>query len=211
MADIEEIAAVAQQDIFRFLSACYCEPSPIFREEKLLESIGAVADFLDPDVKACATKLAQAFDTVSDQDLLIDYSRLFVGPSRPLAPPYESVWVSPSENLAQEATTQLLALYEHCGFGVADNLADLPDHIAVELEFLYVLSFERNLAASSESAVRVSELTALERRFYSEHLGQWIWSFLDVMERSANTDFYRELARLSRIVLTTAGLTGDRR
>lgn len=202
MSALDQVTVIARQDAFRFLSASYCEPTPIFREERLFESISGVAEFLGPEAKASADRLSKAFDGTTDQDLLVDYTRLFVGPARPLAPPYESVWVSPSENLSQEPTLAVLELYQQGGFCIDDGINDLPDHIAVELEFVYRMLFESNHAEQQGDHEKAAITRALHDQFLAQHLNRWVDPFLQTVADHASTSFYQELSVFSRHVLT---------
>ena len=71
--------AEAKQELCRFLAGCYCEPGPEFAEERLFESILAAAQRIDPELAQPAQRLGQAFTAATPQDLLVDYTRLFLG------------------------------------------------------------------------------------------------------------------------------------
>ena len=74
---------------------------------------------------------------------------------------------------------------------------ELPDHVAVELEFLYLLAFKQNRARHDADAVALGDLLRLEQRFLGQHLGAWFVPFTAAMAAGAQTDFYRELAALT--------------
>ena len=93
MAQDELGRGIARADLCRFLAACYYQPGPEFAEEKLFDSMAAVAARVDPDFAARARRLGEAFAAEDPEDLLVDYTRLFLGPVDALAKPYGSVWL----------------------------------------------------------------------------------------------------------------------
>ena len=207
MTDSDNGKAGAREDLCRFLSACYYDPSADFTEERLFESILAAAIAIDAELAEDARRLGDAFVAQDLQALLIDYTRLFVGPSQPVAMPYASFWLSRDPSMRYEATMAVLDFYEQGGFDVSDEFHDFPDHIAVELEFLYLLKFSRNQAQESGDNDQVMSADAMHRRFVVEHLVNWISPFADAIRAGAETAFYRELAGFTqRFVRLEAGL-----
>jgi TorA maturation chaperone TorD len=193
MSAHDEVQAEARADLCRFLSGCYYEPGPEFTEENLFGSMLAAATLVDPELAAQARKLGEAFAADDTQTLLVDYTRLFLGPVQPLAKPYGSVWLTGEATLMQEATLAVLELYREGGFEIDEEFRELPDHVAVELEFLYLLLFKRNQARRSNAADDLAALTTLQQRFLSQHLGAWIGPFAAAVQTGAETAFYREL------------------
>lgn len=192
---------VARADLCRFLSACYYEPTADLGEARVFESIRSVATIISPELAAAATRLEEAFGQHELTEILVDHTRLFVGPGRPLAIPYGAFWLEGGANMSEESTQAVQSLYQQGGFDVADDFGDLPDHIAVELEFLYVLLF--NLASHQRdgSDPERDHLEALRRQFIQEHLGRWIRPFAVAVRERAETAFYRELAGMTESML----------
>ena len=157
----------------------------------------AAARALDPDLAESACKLGAAFVTEDMQTLLVDYTALFIGPAQPRAMPYASFWLTDDQSMRHEATMTVLDFYEQGGFDVSEDIHDLPDHVAVELEFLYALIFAQNHLQQGGDAAERSAANALHRRFVVEHLGSWISGFTDAVESGAETAFYRELGKFT--------------
>mgnify|MGYP001604135920 CR=1 FL=1 len=187
----------AREDLCRFLSACYYEPTADFSEERLFDSMLAAASAIHPDLAECARKLGVAFAAQGMQTLLVDYTALLIGPAQPRAMPYASFWLTEDQSGRHEATMAVLDFYEQGGFDVSEDLRELPDHIAVELEFLYLLTFAQNQAQLSGNMDELSAANALHRRFLAEHMGAWIGSFAAAVKSGAETAFYRELAEFT--------------
>lgn len=198
MTDYVTGSSGAREDLCRFLSACYCEPSTDFSEEHLFESMLAAAAAIDPDLATSARKLGAEFVAQDMQTLLVDYTALFIGPAQPRAMPYASFWLTDDQSMRHEATMTVLDFYEQGGFDISEDLHELPDHIAVELEFLYLLIFAQNQARLGGNADDLAAANALHRRFVTEHLTGWLGDFATAVKAGSGTAFYRELAELTR-------------
>lgn len=192
--------AGAREDMCRFLAACYYEPTTDFSEECLFDSMLGAASALHPELAEHARNLGAAFTAQDLQTLLVDYTRLFIGPSQPVAMPYASFWLTDDQSQRHEATMAVLDFYEQGGFEVSDEFRELPDHVAVELEFLYLLIFSRNHSGDGDAA-ESSVADALHHRFLVEHMNAWTGPFVAAVKSGAQTAFYRELAVLTEAFL----------
>lgn len=188
----------AREDFCRYLAGCYYEPAEEFREERLFDAMLAAASAIDGELADSVQRLGAAFERQALQDLLVDYTRLFVGPAQPLAMPNASFWLTDDPSQRHAATMAVLGWFEEGGFDVSDEFRELPDHVAAELEFLYLLLFALNQARAAGNAGEAARLATLHGRFVVEHLGVWIERFAASIGAGADTDFYRELASCTR-------------
>ena len=143
---------------------------------------------LAPSLDACCFKASGV------EVLMLDYSRLFLGPFEILAKPYGSVYLDGEKIVMGDSTMLALELYREGGFDVAEDFLEMPDHIAVELEFLYLLSFRIGKGSDDEERAR---LIALKQKFLEEHLGRWVGTLSEAIGKGAQTDFYKQLANLT--------------
>jgi TorA maturation chaperone TorD len=197
--------AQARQEFCRFLAGCYYEPGPVFAEERLFDSMLAAAQRIDPELAAHARRLAEAFAAVDLQDLLVDYTRLFLGAPQALAKPYSSVWLTGDPELMQDSAMELLKLYEQGGFEIDPEFRDLPDHVAVELEFLYLLTYQQNQAVAGADDQALQAVEVLRTAFLAGHLGRWLGPFILALHDHAQCDFYRELAEITELFVRLEG------
>ncbi len=70
-------------------------------------------------------------------ELQRDYARLFIGPFELLAPPYGSIYLENEERVCGDSTADVIARYRQEGLRIA--LKEPADHLAIELEFMYLL------------------------------------------------------------------------
>lgn len=197
MSDYDQQRGAARENLCRYLAACYYQPGPEYAEEKVFESMLDAAAGVEPELAACARRLGGAFADEGVDKLLVDYTRLFLGPTHILAKPYGSAWLEGEQTLMQDSTAEVDALYAEGGFEIDDGFRELPDHIAAELEFLYLLIFRENEAQRSGDVAALAAIADLRKRFLGGHLGTWIVPFTAAIRDGAETDFYRELAGLT--------------
>jgi putative dimethyl sulfoxide reductase chaperone len=192
--DLEK--GIARADLGRFLAACYYQPGPEFSEEKVFDSMLDAATRIHPDLAAQARRLGEHFSTEEPESLLVDYTRLFLGPPDTVAKPYGSVWLDGETTLMGNSTMAVQELYHEGGFEIDEAFRELPDHIVAELEFLYLLIYRENEGHRNGSAEALKAV-ALKKRFLNEHLGRWIGPFTAAVKSGARSSFYRELAGLT--------------
>jgi TorA maturation chaperone TorD len=207
MSDSEVKRIAARADLCRLLAACYYQPGPEFAEERVFDSMRTAAAEVDAELVALAQAMAEAFDAQPLEELQIDYTRLFLNPTGPLASPYESAWLAGRDPMfVGEITQSVLDSYRQGGYDVDLSFRDLPDHIAAELEFLYTLVFLEARAAASGNDAERAEAIDLRRRFVEQHLGRWIGPFAEALRSGGETALYRTLADVTeRFVRSEAG------
>ncbi len=185
---------LARADVYRLLSACYYQPEDVFLEEEVFSQLKTALAKASPSGDMEAAGLDDCFRASGVETLMLDYSRLFLGPFDILAKPYGSVYLDGEKVVMGDSTMQALELYREGGFDIAEDFREMPDHIAVELEFLYLLSFRIGQESDDEERTR---LVALKHRFLENHLGCWVGTLSAAIRNGAETDFYKLLAGLT--------------
>lgn len=197
MTESELQAAAAREDLCRYLAACYYEPDSVFEEEGMFDAMAAAAALVDADMAPRARKLGEEFRGTAGNELLLDYTRLFLGPMDILAKPYGSYWLDEEKTLMGDSTLAVLDLYQEADFEMDEEFKELPDHIAAELEFLYLLTFRENEARVADNQEDVAKWVELRKRFLARHLGAWVERFAAAVKAGSRSGFYRELAELT--------------
>ena len=182
--------------VYRILSACYYEPEESFLEEDVFGQLERALSDLGTEWAADAKTMETCFRSSSVEDLRIDYTRLFLGPFDIRARPYGSIYLDSGNMVMGDSTMAVLALYREGGFRVAEEFTEMPDHVAVEMEFLYLMNARRG--EPDVDVIERDRLERLERMLLEEHLGRWIVPFTESVKRGAQTDFYRKLADLTQ-------------
>jgi TorA maturation chaperone TorD len=197
MEALELNKTLAREDFNRLLAACYYQPEEHLDEEDVFGSLVRAAEQIDSALADGARRLADGFAAETLQDLLLDYTRLFLGPTGILAKPYGSVWLEGEKVVMGDSTMAVLELYREGGFDLDANFREVPDHIAAELEFLYLLNFQENEARRDGNVEGLAKAADLKRRFLTSHLGCWVAPFAEAMKNGADSAFYKTLAELT--------------
>lgn len=187
----------ARENLSRLLAACYYQPGPEFAQERVFDSMLGAGMRIDPELAAYAKRLGEDYAAEGDESLLLDYTRLFLGPNHIIAKPYGSVWLEAAKTVMGESTMAVLELYQEGGFDMSEEFREVPDHIAVELEFLYLLIYRENEAHRNGGLEAQQAIAALRNRFLDEHLGRWIGPFTAAVRAGAQSSYYRQLAELT--------------
>jgi TorA maturation chaperone TorD len=124
-----------------------------------------------------------------------DYTRLFIGPDRLPAPPWESAYVSDERLLFQEATLRVRYTYAKYGFSANNDQGEPDDHLGLELDYMYQLAHlaTERLASDPE---RFLEIIRDSRSFLKNHLLNWVPALADDIVENAQTDFYKGMATI---------------
>ena len=174
-------------------------------DEALLEGLRALpfpddtgSAALDEANRSMGSYLATA-DEHARTELAVDFARLFVVRRRSTrtAPyPNESVHTSEEHLVMDRARDEVRALYRSEGLRASDVARLGEDHIALELEFMQAMAERAAKACDEGDDAELRRLLDVQAAFLDEHLLNWVPSFSDTMEKTAQTGFYRGLAKL---------------
>lgn len=106
-----------------------------------------------------------------------EYTRLFIGPGKLPASPWESVYACGEELVFQQSTLNVRAAYHAAGFTAAGYPHVPDDHIATELAFMAALCSEAETRASSGDMPGAKVALGRQAMFLAEHLGCWVGEF----------------------------------
>ncbi|MDR0515208.1 MAG: molecular chaperone TorD family protein [Coriobacteriaceae bacterium] len=134
--------------------------------------------------------------------LEVDYNRLFVGPGHLLAPPYESYYESVRADaglgrLRTQAEREVTAIYAEHGYTMPDVFVDLPDHAAIELEFISLLMEKEAQLWENGSNDEAAALQADIAGFVNGHFAAWFPQCAARIRAEAKTGFYPMVALLA--------------
>lgn len=133
--------------------------------------------------------------------VVYDYNRLFVGPDKLQAPPYESVYTSEDRLVMQDSTRAVRRFYAAFGIVPARLNREPDDSAALELEFYSYLQARTIEALQAQDVPALREFASAQQRFYNEHLAVWLPSMCRLVLANARTDYYRAAAHLTLGVL----------
>jgi len=161
---------------------------PFAEENHLIqEGISLVTHFLDQN--------ASSLDELLDR-LRWDYTRLFIGPEKLPAPPWESVYLSRDGLLFQKQTMEVRRLYRQFGYVPINYPHEADDHLGLELDFLFKLASRTKEEIDQKKFDPALDLLKEQSSFLEEHLLKWIPSFVEDVHEAAETSFYQGLAKI---------------
>ncbi len=133
--------------------------------------------------------------TLKVQFLDVDYTNLFVLHMVP----YESFYRRDDQMLETGGDNPVVQLYNRYDFRVQLDKARAvgPDHIGIELEFMYMLADSEYKAIEEGDLAAACEIARIERDFLRDHLLEWAPMFLQNVKAEAGTPFYYDAASLT--------------
>ncbi len=172
---------------YKFLSECYYLP-----DEELSQKVADLAQ-----TNPFFTELRDCILSGFELELLkTDYAQLFVGPFKLLAPPYGSFYLEDGRIMG-ESTIDVRNWYEKEGLDVV--IKDAPDHITMELEFMYYLIARQTQTTNKGNLQDIQLYQQKQKSFLYVHLAGWLPEFAENVQKNAHTDFYKKLAKLTKI------------
>lgn len=190
--------------VYKSLADCYFQP-----DEKLVQAVQRISPAIedwDQDLLEPALEIQKAMESL-DQEMLAlkkEYSRLFVGPFELAVPPYGSIYFQhnmQNQQIMDDSAVDAQNAYRKAGVNMSEDFNDPPDHIAVELEFMYYLLYHESQALENKDQASAIDFRTQRLDFLKRHLGLWGPVFADTLFKNTSSDFYRHLARLTKSVI----------
>ena len=147
--------------------------------------------------------IARALSKVRERTLTefaIDYARTFCGTgfdAYSAAYPYESVYTSPKRLMMQDARDEVLAVFRANGIDRDPSWKEGEDHIALELEFMQVLSMRTAEALRNGDEAALNSLLLTQQGFLDAHLQAWVPMMVADMHKFSKNDLYKGLGYLT--------------
>ena len=187
----------ARGEAYKLLAECYYLPTPELKGK--LKDLEQQLSDVCPEAMLYVKKMYEEVKRLDDLDALsLDFSRLFLGPYKMHAPPYGSVYLDGERQIMGKSTLEVRNKYREAGLNISTDFLNPPDHIAAELEFMYFLIFKEVEAIGNSDIETTLSFIEKQRAFLREHLGVWVFDCADIIEKKAETDFYKNLARATR-------------
>ncbi|UMZ73161.1 TorD/DmsD family molecular chaperone [Natranaerofaba carboxydovora] len=181
---------------YNLLSASLYQPEEDLLEENFVDVLVELAKNFNLELNDEAEKLRELITGKSCdlKDLKVDYAKLFVGPSKLLAPPYESVYKDEGYTVMGDSTMKVKKFYEKAGMKLDDDCKEPQDHIAFEMNFMSFLCEGEDKLRKEGKTQRADELLAIQKNFFVNHPYTWVNELTKNIKEYAETDFYKIIA-----------------
>ncbi|MHB1065445.1 MAG: TorD/DmsD family molecular chaperone [Georgenia sp.] len=164
----------------------------------------------DPECARGVALLSESATATANEDaarVKRDYNRLFFGPEKMKAPPYESVHRSDEGLVFEQETMDVRAAYAEFGLAAPRLNKEPDDHLGLELNFVSMLCVRAMDALEHGDDAELTRLLAGVARFLDEHLLVWAPTCLMQAANGSTTFFYQGVAALGQGTLTLARAT----
>ncbi|MEI7816668.1 MAG: molecular chaperone TorD family protein [Desulfuromonadales bacterium] len=189
------VLEIMKGECYRFLAACFYLPNKeSLAAEQLLANLTQNLQQICPAAAPFSKKMEESFEAYTEEELAVEYSRLFVGPFGLKAPPYGSIYLDNERTVMGPSTMETIHFYEKEGLARDESFNELPDHIAVELEFMYFLIFREAEALQNGESGRAELYRQKQENFRSRFLDKWVPAFCGNMKEGTDNVFYLALA-----------------
>ena len=137
----------------------------------------------------------------SAEEIKADFTRLFLGPGRIPAPPYESVFRSEEHLMFEKEMLDVRKVYRGYSMGIQNKNSVPDDHAGFELQFaaLLCLKIAESLKKNNLDDAAVIQNDLL--RFMDAHLLKWLPDFFSRVKDSSSTGYFRGMADFAHGVI----------
>lgn len=166
-------------------------------DDEFLKSIESSAELLElfPNYKNWDKRKEFSNTILKERYIDVDYTNLFLLH----LVPYETFYIRDDQMIESGGDNPVLALYNSFDFRVDLDQARVvsPDHIGVELEFMYMLCDALKKAYEAEDKEGMIEILQVQKGFLQDHLLNWAPMYLINMKRESRTALYHDGAELT--------------
>ena len=160
------------------------------------ESLEAVALFEGDSEAAARLKGVLASCCNLDADSAkMEYTRLFLGPDKLIAPPWESCYTAKERALFQESTLQVRSWYQQYSYVPAGYPSHPDDHISLMMHFLELTTERAAACLESDLLCGYRSLLEGQKLFEKNHILNWMDTYCTDMDQSSTKLLYPQLVR----------------
>lgn len=132
------------------------------------------------------------------KNIRYEYARLFIGPRKPIAPPYESCYRTHNKQLFGMTSIEVRRQYQILGLQINTIGSEPDDFIGFELEFMYYLTHRLVRAFEENNDNEIVKLLKYQKEFMTSHLSRWIEEFTEDIYSNTEMEYFKVLARFTQ-------------
>jgi TorA maturation chaperone TorD len=174
------------------------EAGKLLREEALTQTMTLGFGELPPSELDLRPLLALFAEPIEAQ--VAEYDRVFGLVIAKECPPYETEYYPAKETFQRsQQLADIAGFYRAFGIEPSMSTPERPDHIALELEFMAILSMKKRLAllTDEDGSNGMEQAMICEdaaRKFFTDHLCWWVPAFATGLRRKAGAGLYAAVA-----------------
>lgn len=199
------VAEKARASAFNIFTALLCQPEKeVITHPKVFDTLISSLKIVCPDCVSDATSLKRIVNDYTPVNLLVEYTRLFIGPSKMVAPPYSSIYFGTEYTLMSDETLWVMRFYEKMGLRYDEKLKEVPDHVAIETEFMYHMIFLELKAFQKKDMKKAKKIWKSQSEFFNRHYKKWVPAFCDKIDKGSQHEYFKLISKcLKKFVLDT--------
>jgi TorA maturation chaperone TorD len=101
-----------------------------------------------------------------------------------------------------DETVWVLDFYRKAGLKFSENIRDVPDHIAIETEFMYWLVHNEISALDSGDRNKSFALWERQKEFFEKHYRKWTPGFCSRVGIETNKEYFKLLSECFKRFIT---------
>lgn len=164
----------------------------------------AFPDFGSDEVRAAAEACARFAEGLEGEDpaksiegVSVEYTKLFVGPPKPAAPPWETMYRSDNVTVGfGDPTFEMRGLLREAGLQLSNENNQYEDHMGIELLYLSTLCQRVADLIEAGEGDEADELAIQVRDFASDHPLAWADAFAGRIEDAFPGGYFSCVIRL---------------
>ncbi|MHC4118855.1 MAG: TorD/DmsD family molecular chaperone [Planctomycetota bacterium] len=184
----------ARASVFNVFTALLCQPEEdLIQNDQIFGALKLALNNLNATCSEVVDRMQEAVKKSTGQELLIEYTRLFIGPFKMLVPPYSSLYFG-SDTLMSDETVWVVDFYRKAGLKFEQETKEAPDHVAIETEFMYWLTHNEIKALDSGDREQAFSLWENQKEFFARHYSKWVPEFCTKVATETNNEYFKLLS-----------------
>lgn len=161
----------------------------------------AFGDLPTPELMATAKEVLPNVAPAPLDEVCKAYTRLLIGPGAGYAPPYASVYLDPPLNgkpqLWGPAAIAVDSIYREADLEIAPGQPRVPDHLALELQFMQHLCARQAEAQARGKLEEAARWRERQHTFLHDHLWPWLPRFAERAAEAGTHPVYQLLVEFT--------------
>ena len=156
----------------------------------LFEGDSEAAGKLKAVLASCRGMCEASVDAVRSE-----YTRLFLGPDKLIAPPWESCYTAKERALFQTSTLHVRSWYQQYSYVPAGYPSHPDDHISLMMHFLALTTERAKACFDQDLLCGYKSLLEGQKLFEKNHILNWMDAYCADMDKSETKLLYPQLVR----------------
>jgi len=165
-------------------------------KENSIWEVQKKAKLLNQELKEMAfVKNLESLKNITLDEARWEYNRLFIGPKKPLATPFESVYRSKKQLMMRESTFEVREFYAQVGLEVQRKDQFPDDFVGFEFQYLFYVSQLVVELIKTNKEEDAKEIILVRKEFLEKHPKQWFSKFCSDISNQSKIEMWKNLAQ----------------